>query len=492
MSSTKKNLNQDKIKKNTRQSVAWFTVLPSLLHVIRFVNSIILARILSPADFGIVGIATVLLYYSNSITEFGMAKAIIQKKDVLNEHYNAYFSFNIAISLVLYVLFNIFSLDIAMYFHEPLLEKTIEVVALLFPISALAAIPMTELRRDIKFKSLAIIEAIKVFVSMCISLTLAMNGFGFWSLIFAMVTSHLVAMILMRYHSTVIPRLGYQMTFFKELLHFGKWDFVWGQAKILSDNLDKILIGRMLDITQLGLFEKAQGLAKMPYEQFSTRLGMVSFSSFSRLQDNRKELINYLSKMMVLNAFISFPVYFGFSLVAENLTFVLLGEKWMGMVVSLQALSLSFLISSLMSPIISMNIAMGEIKKQALIRVVGLVFFTFALLWAVPYGIAMVSYVTIAFNSVLMIASFILLNKVLNISLKAIWGTIYPSFMCSALMSGVVLYAINFIYVDHAVINLFVAVALGGLTYLVSVLMFRFEQLEFIRSKLTKYIVKVK
>jgi O-antigen/teichoic acid export membrane protein len=479
------------VSEKTKQSLYWFTILPPLLHVIRFANSIILARILSPEDFGIVGIATVLLYFSNSIADFGFSNAIIQRRTVEQRHYDVYFTYNLGISILLYCLFSFYSEGISQYFHSGKLSSAIDVVILLFLISALVAIPRTSHRRNINFKILALAEAVKVFVSIAISLPLALLGFEFMAIVFAMVVSNLAAMLLTRLSCTIQPRLCMQFSYLKDLVSFGVWDFLWGQSTNLCDNVDKIIIGRILDTAQLGLFEKAQGLAKMPNEQFSNRLGAVSFSTFSRVQDNKASLADYFSKLMSINAFICFPLYFGLCLVAEDFTLVLLGAKWSGMIEPLKILSISFLVASLSGPLVSINIAMGQVRQQTLIRIAGLGVLVPMLILFVPYGIIAVSYVILSFNLFLFVASFSLLSCFMSIPIKKIIWFLYPAFVCSVLLLLAIGLVGQFFSQDSRAVNLLIEVLTGLITYGLCFILVPFEQWKPIRSKAFKILKKL-
>ncbi len=474
---------EKKVNRKARQSLAWFTTVPMVLHFVRFGNSIILARLLSPADFGIVGIATILLYLSNSLTNFGFSKAIIQRKDITQQHYNVYFSINLGLSILFYFCFNFFSEEIAVYFREPQLEPTIDIIALLFLITALLAVPMTVHKRKINFKILAIAEAVKVLVSMAISFTLALNGFGFWSIIYAMIISGFVSMLIVRMSCSIEPRLFFKYQYFKDLIAFGVWDFLWGQSKMLSDNVDKILIGRVLDVTQLGFYEKAQGFAKMPNEQFSRRLGMVSFSTFSRLQNNPVGLKDYFTRMMVVNAFFTVPLYIGLFSVAENFTVVLLGDKWVSMVDPLKILSFSLLVASLTGPMVSMNIAMGHIKQQTLLRIFGLGVLVMLLLWAVDVGIVMVSFVTLGFNFFMFMATFYLLQKHFEITIKDIFWSLSPAIFSSMILFLSVLLATSVLFADNRPMNLIAGIVAGVVSYTLCVLFVPFAQWLSIREK---------
>lgn len=468
----------------TNESLAWFTMVPVALHIIRFINSIILARLLSPEDFGIVGIATVLLYFSNSLTEFGFAKAIVQRKNVDKGHYNAYFSFNIIVSIVLFITFTYFSNNIAIYFHEPKLSSAIEIMSVLFLISALVTLPKTVHQRSIHFKNLAIAEAVKVAVSISISLSMALAGFDFIAIIFAMVVSDFIAMIYIRFTVSLNPSFTFNLSSLRDLIGFGIWDFLWGQSKNLSDNIDKLIIGKVLDVAQLGYFEKAQGLARMPNDQFSVRIGDVSFSTFSRVQNDPLELYHYLSKIMIVNAFVCFPVYIGLYLVAENFTLVLLGDKWAAMIEPLKILSASFLVTSLMGPIISINIAMGQIKHQTVIRLIGVVLLVSLLMWSVKFGIVAVSYAILFFNIALFIASFLLLKQFLSISIKQLFSFFFPA-LVSSLIMFLAIDSVSFLTVIEGTrsLTLITEVIVGMLLYILCVVFIPFKEWVFIRKK---------
>jgi PST family polysaccharide transporter len=486
MTLDKKNIN---IK--TKQSVVWYTALPFTLHFFRFANSILLARILMPSDFGIMGIVAVILYYCNSVTDFGLAKAIIQRKDVEAGHFNAYFCFNVIVSTVLFIVFQLLSTHISNFFNEPNVEAAIEVYAIMFLVTAFIAVPQASLKRDLDFKALAIIEAIKVFFSMGISLSLALNGYGFWSMIYAMLASQVIALILTLAVSKARASLFFKFQHFKDLASFGIWDFFWGQTKLIGDNIDKLIIAKFLGTTQLGFYDKAIGLAKMPNEQLSDRLSAVSFSTFSRLQDEKTEVQKYFSKLMITNMTFILPIFIGLSAVSHNLTFVLLGDKWLEMAPSLAILSISYLLASISSPVVAMNMAGGLIKSQALIRLLSVMILIISLILTAPYGIEAASFTILSFNVLLFVLSSLLLKKHFFIKLSTLTSYFLPPFVSSMLMLLMVMTTQSFVWAQSPLLNLLASVFMGMLVYLFCFLFIPFKQWEFLQSKLKKKIEKL-
>ena len=483
-------MNKEDINQKTKQSVVWYTVLPFVLHFFRFANSILLARILVPSDFGIMGIVAVILYYCNSVTDFGLAKAIIQRKDVEAGHFNAYFCFNLIVSTVLFIVFQLLSTNISEFFNEPNVKAAIEVYAIMFLVTAFIAVPQASLKRDLNFKVLAIIEAVKVLFSMGISLSLALNGYGFWSMIYAMLAAQLLALVLTFSISKVKASVFFERQHFRDLLKFGVWDFFWGQTKLIGDNIDKLIIAKFLGTTELGFYDKAIGLAKMPNEQLSNRLSSVSFSTFSRLQDDKDEVRKYFSKLMIVNMTIILPIFIGLCAVSYNFTLVLLGEKWIDMAPSLAILSISYLLASISSPIVAMNMAGGLIKTQALIRFISVVILITALFITAPYGIEAASFTILIFNFLLFVLSFLLLKKHFHVDWLTLINYSSPPIVSSLLMLLMVILVQKYIWVETPILNLFTTIFLGITIYLICFMFLPFPQWKFLQSKLKNKLIK--
>jgi len=471
------------LAKKTKQSILWYTTVPFVMQVLRFANSIILARLLLPSDFGIIGIITVILYYCDTFSNFGFGKAIIQRQDITRGHFTSYFSFNIIISLLFFIGAQVFSEIIASFFDTPEIADAIEVFAFLFLITACTSGPQVKLNRELNFKALAIIDAIKVTTSMAISLSLALNGYGFWSIIYAMLLSQLVAMILLLKVTRLFPKFSFDFHCLKELFHFSLWDFVGGQIKLVGESVDKIIIGKMLGINLLGFYDKALGLARMPNDQISQRLSNISFSSFSRIQNDKSALDMYFSKIVILNSVLLLPIFAGLIWVSESFTLVLLGEKWLPLVPCLEILAFSFVFTSFSNPIVEMNLAAARVKQQAIIRFILTFMLIIGLVLVAPYGIESASMVILCFNIFLFFASYFLLNSYANLGWLNLVSNLLPSLVIVACMY-LSLYVFEFYFkASHEWQRLLLAILVGGVTYAFCFLVMPFKRLTFLRKR---------
>ncbi len=467
----------------TRQSIIWYTTVPFIIHFVRFANSILLARLLSPSDFGIIGIITVILYYCDSFSDFGFGKAIIQRKEISDHHYVSYFSFNILVSILFFLGVQGVSNWLSEYYQIPDLADAVRVYAFLFLLTALSAGPRTKLKRDLNFKMLAIIEGLKVVFSMVTSLTLALHGYGFWSIIYAMLLSHTMALLLLLYVSRLIPCFSLNLNPLKDLFHFGLWDFIGAQFMLIGDSADKLIIGKMLGADSLGFYDKALGLARMPNDQISIRLSQISFSSFSRIQNDRVELELNFFKIVILNAAIILPILIGLLFISESFTMVLLGEKWMPMVPSLQIFTVSFIFASFTNPVVAMNQAIDQVKYQTLIRIVLTSVMVIGLVQVSPYGIESASLIILAFNIMMFIASYSLLNKRLRFGWFKLFANLAPAVFIVLCMLAVLCVLDLFLASSHGFWYLLLAVIIGGMSYLLCFMILPFKKLTFLRNR---------
>ena len=476
-------VSHSEVTRKTKQSLLWYTTVPFTMHFLRFANSILLARLLLPSDFGIIGIITVILYYCDSFSDFGFGKALIQRDAVTRNHFSCYFSFNILISLFFFINVQFFSIAIARFFDTPEIADAIEVFAFLFLITACTAGPQVKLKRELRFKALAIIDAIKITISMGTSLSLALNDYGFWSIIYAMLLAQIVSLVLLLYVTRLFPKLSFKLYYLKDLFHFGLWDFIGGQFQLLGDSADKIIIGKMLGTSLLGFYDKAHGLARMPNDQISLRLSHISFSSFSRIQNDTSKLENYFSKIVIINSMLLLPIFTGLIWVSASFTLVLLGEKWLPLVPCLEILAVSFVFTSFSNPIVAMNLAAARVKPQTLIRIILTLVLVIGLLMAAPYGIKNAALVIMSFNIMLFFASYMLLNSYAKLGWLKLINNLISAFFLVACMC-LSLYMVDIYYeASHEWQHLIFSILVGGISYTFFFLTIPFKQTAFLRNK---------
>jgi PST family polysaccharide transporter len=466
----------------TKESILWNTIMPAGMQVFRFVISIVIARILDPVDFGIMGIVSVIVFYTNVISNFGFSTALVQKKDITAAHIDSIFSVNFLISLFLVVLVISLADVFAVFFAIPQLTQVVPVFSVIIIISSFYLVPLTLLRRDLSFKHVAKVEFVKGVIQALVTLLLAFNGFKYWSLIIGTITSHLVATLLILWVSRWRPHFALNVIALREMVVFASWNFGAAQVRLLNEYIDKLIIGKFLGPVALGFYEKAFGIAFMPVDSIASRISGVMFSVFSRCQDDRKELTHYFKRALVGTSVVCFPIFGGLFVVADIFVAVCLGDKWSPMVGSFKLLLIAFSVSSITAIFGMLNISAGSYKQQIRGRFISLLVFIPFLMVAARYSIEIVSVVVLLNYIGLCLYSLLLATKTLRLSYRDVMDSVLPAILSSTIMYTSVSLAKTYLLTGQDFINLIVLAFLGVVSYLVSFFLIKSQHTLFLKE----------
>lgn len=469
------------IRNKTRKSLYWNVSMKLPYEVFRFATSIIVARILEPKDFGIVSIATMLIYYSNTITNFGFNQALVQRKDLSERHINSVFTFDLAVSMFLASFFYIFAPSISDFFHSPESKDVIRVLSVIFVLTSLHDLPYTLLKRRIDFKTIAMVDTVKEISMSLLTVVLAIYGFRYWAIVFGQIIPLFFATIYLL-GRVGLPRVSYHHASLKELFSFGFWSFINMQVYFFNTRIDRLIIGRVLTPSILGLYEKAKSLQQMPAESIGGNINTVLFSSFSRVQHNRGELTNMLRKGLMIVFALTFPIYLGFLAIAPHFILVLLGEKWRGMIVVLQILLIGGLFVSLTRFLFVCISGAGDFQRGIKRNILGACFLMGVSLFLVRFGIEAVA-VGIVLSSIIdFYLAFDLARENFDFHWKDFLSCILPVLISSFMMFLAVEASLIFYFKEPTVLNLLGGVIVGVIAYCVPLLLIPSLLLDELRS----------
>lgn len=308
---------------------------------IQLIITSILARLLSPADFGLIAIATVFIVFLNLIADIGIGPAIIQRKDLTNNDFNNIFSLTIGFGFLLSVAFFFFSILIARYYNQAELEIICKWLCFLVFFNSINIVPNSLLLRNKEFRFIAIRTLIVQFVSGITSVTVAYMGWGLYSLILQPILSSILLFLLNYFnHPLMIKVRNYRCTLSK-ISSFSTYQFLFNFINYFSRNLDKLLIGKYMGIMPLGYYEKSYRLMMMPLQNITYVITPVMHPVFSSLQDNHHELIEKYIKILRLLAYISMPLSIWLFFSAKELILIIFGSQWFDAILPFKILSLS-------------------------------------------------------------------------------------------------------------------------------------------------------
>ena len=307
---------------------------------VTFLVGLVLARLLSAEEFGVLGIITIFINLSITIIDGGLATALIRKKNVNELECNTVFYSNLCISIFLMLLLLVSSDFIASFFEQPILSSTLSVMSLVLLINAFSLLPKTILIRNLDFKSQAIFSLVSSLLSGIIGITMAYCGLGVWSLVGQQLSRQTFLMCGYWIAGKWRPRWMFSRSCFIDLFGFGSKLLVANLINSIFKDSFLTVIGKIYSPRDLGFYNRAEQFNTILSSNFGQIVRKVSLPSLSQIQDDDVRLRATYRKLMRYIAILSFAAVFTLAAVAEPLIIVLIGEKWLPSVKLLQIMSL--------------------------------------------------------------------------------------------------------------------------------------------------------
>ena len=331
----------------TIQGVGWSAISRGFRTSIQLIIITILARLLTPTDFGLLAMVAVFTNFVMIFSTVGLTDALVQRKEITEGHLSSSFWFNILVGVLLTLLLVAMASSIAQFYSEERLTLIITVLASTFFISSLGLIQNAIFTKNLEFKPLAIIEVLAVAISGATAVVLALSGFGVWSLVYQQIISSFVTVILLWNFSSWKPKFLFRWHLVKELLGFGLNLTGFNFVNYFSRNLDNLLIGKFLGSGPLGFYNLAYRILLFPLSNISSVIGRVMFPALSAIQDNKRKVRTVYIKATRCIAAVTFPLMIGLLVLAPQLIILVFGTQWERSIFLVQVLALVGLIQSI-------------------------------------------------------------------------------------------------------------------------------------------------
>lgn len=328
---------------------------------IQFLVGIVLARILSPAEFGIIGMVVIFTSIANSIVNSGFSSALIQKKNADNTDYCTVFYFNIVLSFFLYIALYFLAPTISHFFKEPQLVNVTRVLGLVLFINAFAIIQRTILVKRLDFKTQTIITLISSVPSGLVGIGMAFNGFGVWSLVVQQLSHQGLNTTFLWIFNRWFPSWHFSATSFKKLFSFGSKLLVAGLIDTIWQDIYYVVIGKVYSATTLGYYTRARQYEGLFSSNLTSVIQGVSFPVLSSIQDDNVRLKEGYRRIIRITMLVTFTCMLGLAAVAKPLIVLMIGEKWLTSVYFLQILCFS----GMLYPLHSLNLNMLNVKGRS-------------------------------------------------------------------------------------------------------------------------------
>jgi O-antigen/teichoic acid export membrane protein len=470
---------QRKLDKSLLHGIAWSGGIKYLSQFLSWCSALVVTRLLTPADYGLVAMATVYLGLITLVSEFGVGAAVVTLRDLKREQIQQLNSFSVLLGLTGFVISIFAAFPLSWFFHAPKLPPVVIVMSLAFVINSFKCVPAAMLEREMRFKSLSLVDGMRALILAIGSMTFAILGFRYWTLVMGAILSATVS-------TTMMLRIN------RERFRFPRWDslrraltFSWhilgGRISwYLYSNSDFAVAGRVLGQVPLGNYTVAWTLANIPLQSVSNLVSSVTPSLFSAVQKDKRELRRYLLNLTEGLALITFPLTTGLALVAHPFVLVFLGAKWLPMVTPLQLLALYASVRSitpLLSPILNVT---GDARYGMRIGFLTLLMFPAAFLIGSHWGTAGIAAAWMVVHPLTMSFIFRRVFWRLELSRWEYLKAVRPAIEAIAVMMASVIATKILLRPYHVkpVLGLAAQVSVGALAYIGTMFLFHRDRID--------------
>lgn len=321
-------MEEQSLKNKTIKGVAWSGINNVFSFGMTFIVGIVLARILSPDDYGLLGIITIFTAICDALINAGFSSAIVRKKDATEDDYNTVFIVNLFMSILLYIVLFITAPLIAQFFHREELTILTRVTTISMIFGALAIVQSTRLTKQLDFKKLTKITISTSILSGIAGIAMALLGAGVWALVVQSIVARLFRTILLWFYNKWIPKLRFSSDSFHELFGFGWKMMLSGLLNALWMDLYKIVVGKFYSPASLGQYTRAESFANLPSGNITSIVQRVTYPVLSNIQDNKERMVAAYRKIIKMTMFATVPFMFFLGAISEPLVYCLIGPKW--------------------------------------------------------------------------------------------------------------------------------------------------------------------
>lgn len=311
------------------------------VQVINFVGGVVLARLLSPEEFGEVGILLFFIAISQSLIDSGLGVSLVRKYEVDEDDVNTVFTFNISVSIIIYFFIFLIAPLISQFYDKPILSALLKVMSLKFIFSALSITFYSMLRREKRLKEVALSTMLATSISSFSAIIMAYNGYGVWSIVFRQIIMSIILLSLFVFFRPLLPKLKFVRSKFYELFSFGGNLLVSDIVNRFFSNVNALVIGKLLSVSDIGLFNRADSLQKTPIQAINASIGSGATPTLYRYQNDVKTLMEMSRLLLQVSFVLTFAVCIILFLFSTEITIVLLTEKWIGIVNLLKLFALA-------------------------------------------------------------------------------------------------------------------------------------------------------
>lgn len=458
------------IKKTAYNGFKWSAIEKFSVQGTTFILQLILARLLVPSDYGIIGMLSIFLQIAQVFVDTGFANALIQKKQCSQVDYSTVFYYNLLVSISIYILFFFIAPFVSDFYHTEELTDVMRVLSLTVILNAIPIVNRTKLMQKIDFKTISKISLISTILSGLGGILFAYLNYGVWSLCIQSITNSILQCVLFCATVRWYPSLIFCFKSFNQLFGFGSRVLITNIIGALYTNMYAIFIGRRFTKQDLGYYTRADQFASFPASSFVSIVTRVVYPIFCSIQDDDEKLCIAYRKIIKISSYIIFPVMIGLLSISEPFIITFLSSKWEGAIILLQILCLDWILDHLSSINLNLLYVKGRTDLALKLEIIKKTIAVAILLVTVNYGIIAMCWGRALYSVIATIINTTYTKKFISLGLLDQIMDVLPLLIGASVMGGIVTISIHFF--TNSSIQLVVGIMIGFISYYIISLLF--------------------
>jgi len=483
-------MSEQSLKQKTYKGFFWSFIERFLIQFIPFVLGIILARILFPSDYGLIGMMAIFIAISRIFIDSGLANALVQKQNRTEEDFSTVFYFNIIVCLVFYLLAFIGAPYISAFYHAPELKQIIRVFFISLLIDAFSSVPLTKLRIALDFKKKAFCNLFAVTISGIVGVWMAYSGYGVWSLVAQTIVNSLVTLIMLTVMVRWKPLPVFSKSSFKQLFGFGSKLLGAMLLDTVVDNLYTFLLGHFFSKKDVGFYMRGLQVPIVVAGTLTSILENVTYPVLSSIQDQKEMLIAVYRRLIRMVSFLIVPAMFGLAFISESFVHYFLTEKWMPAVVLMQWVCFARIITPINLLNMSLLNAIGRSDLYLKINLIRFPITITILIIAIPLGLKAVVIGQFIMSIIGFFINSSMSGKLFGYGAFAQIKDMFPAILSSAIMLAAL--ALSLSGIHHDLIKMIASLFVGSASYILVSSMLKTEEIKEIHTLMINGYKKIK
>jgi len=454
------------LRKQTFSGLIWTFADTFLLRGVSFIGTIVIARLLGPTEFGLIGMISVFIAIGTSLVDSGLSSSLIRTQDANDTDFSTVFYLNLGMSFVVYLSLFLSAPYIALFYSQPILTDIIRLYCFSFIIAAFSSIQLAILDKEMQFRKMMLYNIPGVLIGVSVGIALGYLGYGVWSIVWMYLTIQIIQSLVLWSFSKWKPTRTFSKEKMKYHYGFGYKLMLSGLLDTVFKNIYNILIGKFFSVKSLGFYERANTFNEYPVSILTSIIARVSYPLMAKMQMEKERLAAVYKQLLQFTFFITAPLMLGAAAIAKPLFLLVLGTQWLPAVPFFKIICLA----SMLYPIHAFNINVLKVSGRSdlflKLEIVKKIIVVISILIAFQFGIYGLVWSSVVTSFLSLIINTHYSSDLINYTTKNQLLDMLPTFLLSVVIFIIMTYIVSLLETYSIYLQIILPTLIGFLFYI--------------------------